>query len=245
MSNLLARIHAYGWLFLEGIQTTLLLSFVGTLAGLFLGVFLAAFSAFTPSLGQPLAQRALGRAAKVIARAYVAFVRGTPMMVQAVFLYNLLYRSLHWQPFTAGLVIVSLNTSAYMAEILRSGIQSVSTGQREAALCLGMSEGQVFRWVVLPQALRKSFPALGNEWVINIKDTSVLNAIGVTELFFQGMSVAGNTYRFTESMLLVSCIYFVLTFAVTQGLHVVEEKLKQPVYGPGRESVKEEWACIK
>lgn len=219
----------YQSLYLQGIQITLLVALTGTVLGLLLGFVLSGMRLIRITGKEHFLLRSLKRIIRFIASAYIEFVRGTPMMVQGVFLYNYFYRALQWTPVVASIIIVSLNTAAYMAEIIRSGIQSVDPGQREAALTIGMSESQAFRLIILPQAVKNAFPSIGNEFVVNIKDTSVLNVIGLSELFFQGMSVAGTTYKFTESMLIIALIYFGLTFAVTRILMVLEKRLDMPV----------------
>ena len=219
----------YQSLYLHGIQITLLVALTGTVFGLLLGFVLSGMRLIRITGKENIALRMLKRLIRFIASAYIEFVRGTPMMVQGVFLYNYFYRALQWTPVVASIIIVSLNTAAYMSEIIRSGIQSVDTGQREAALTIGMSESQAFRLIILPQAVKNAFPSIGNEFVVNIKDTSVLNVIGLTELFFQGMSVAGTTYKFTESMMIIAIIYFGLTFAITRILMVIEKRLDMPV----------------
>ena len=219
----------YQSLYLQGIQITLLVALTGTVLGLLLGFVLSGMRLIRITGKENIILRMLKRLIRFVASAYLEFVRGTPMMVQGVFLYNYFYRSLQWTPVVASIIIVSLNTAAYMAEIIRSGIQSVDTGQREAALTIGMSESQAFRLIILPQAVKNAFPSIGNEFVVNIKDTSVLNVIGLTELFFQGMSVAGTTYKFTESMMIIAIIYFGLTFAITRILMVIEKRLDMPV----------------
>lgn len=219
----------YQSLYLQGIQTTLLVALTGTILGLLLGFVLSGMRLIRITGKENIVMRLAKQGIRFLAVAYIEFVRGTPMMVQGVFLYNYFYRSLQWTPVVAAIIIVSLNTAAYMAEIIRSGIQSVDFGQREAALTIGMSESQAFRLIILPQAVKNAFPSIGNEFVVNIKDTSVLNVIGLTELFFQGMSVAGTTYKFTESMMIIAIIYFGLTFAVTRILMVIEKRLDMPV----------------
>lgn len=215
----------YQSLFYQGIRITLLVALTGTVLGLLLGFFLSGMRLIRITGKENIILRILKHLVRFIAKAYIEFVRGTPMMVQGVFLYNYFYRFLHWTPIQASIIIVSFNTAAYMAEIIRAGIQSVDSGQREAALTIGMSEGQAFRLIILPQAIKNSFPSIGNEFVVNIKDTSVLNVIGLTELFFQGMSVAGTTYNFTESMVIIAIIYFIMTFIVTRILGVIERRM--------------------
>ncbi len=125
----------------------------------------------------------------------------------------------------AGLIIVSVNTGAYMAEIVRGGIISVDKGQFEGAEAIGMTHFQTMTNVVLPQALRNIMPSVANEFVINIKDTSVLNVIGFTELFFYAKSIVFNTYATFETYLIVAVIYFVLTFSITRVLRLAEKKM--------------------
>ena len=219
----------YQNLYLQGIQTTLLVALTGTILGLLLGFILSGMRLIRISDKDNVFIKIMKIILRFLSAAYIEFVRGTPMMVQAVFLYNYFYRILQWTPMVAAIIIVSLNTAAYMSEIIRSGIQSVAPGQREAALTIGMSETQAFRLIILPQAVRNAFPSIGNEFVVNIKDTSVLNVIGLTELFFQGMSVAGTTYKFSESMIIIAAIYFGLTFITTRVLMVIEKSLGLPV----------------
>lgn len=215
-------------LFLQGIKNTLYVSLIGTIAGLGIGFILSLLRSLEVDAKDSWLMRTLKIFSVKATNFYINFVRGTPMMVQAVFIYYALYRVLNWSPMTASLWIVSFNTASYMAEILRSGIQSISKGQSEAAKALGMSKLTTFRKIIMPQALRNSFPSIGNEFVVNIKDTSVLNAIQLTELYFQGMSYAGRTYMFTETMLVLLVIYFVLTYGVTLILNQIEKTLQKP-----------------
>ena len=125
----------------------------------------------------------------------------------------------------AGLIIVSINTGAYMAEIVRGGIISIDKGQFEGAQAIGMTHSQTMWNIVLPQVLRNIMPSVANEFVINIKDTSVLNVIGFTELFFYGKSIALNTYAIFETYLVVAAVYFILTFTITRILRLIEKKM--------------------
>lgn len=212
-------------LFLTGIRNTLIVSLIGTIFGLLIGFLLSMIRSIKIGEHDSPLKRMIKKGAIGLTNFYIEFVRGTPMMVQAVFLYYSLYKAIGWTPMTASLIIVSFNTASYMAEILRSGIQSVNKGQTEAALALGMSEMKTFVKIVLPQALRNSFPSIGNEFVVNIKDTSVLNAISLTELYYQGISYAGRTFQFPEAMLVLLIIYFILTFTTTRLLAIVEKRL--------------------
>lgn len=213
-------------LFLNGAKNTLTIALVGTLLGLLFGFLLSIVRNIKIYESDSIAQKSFKRISKAVVVSYIEFVRGTPMMVQAVFLYYGLVKVLHWQPNVAGTVVVALNTTAYMAEILRAGIQSVNKGQTEAALALGMKPNKAFVKIVMPQAIRNAFPAMGNEFVANIKDSSVLNAIQVTELYYQAMAYAGRTFLFKETMLVLLIIYFILTFSTTRVLRLVEKRLQ-------------------
>lgn len=215
-------------LLFHGMLITLLVSLSGTFFGLILGLGLSSLRNLRDKEHAPVGIRLIKAMLRTIATAYIEFVRGTPMIVQAVFVYYAIYQVFKWTPVVAGVVIVSFNTAAYMSEIIRSGIQSIDEGQREAALSIGMSEAMCFRLIILPQAIRNAFPAIGNEFIVNIKDISVLNVIALTELFFMGMSVAGTTYKFPETMLILLITYFILTFSVTQILHAIEHRMNMP-----------------
>ena len=148
-------------------------------------------------------------------------------MVQAVFLYYLFKPVLHWNNFTAGMVIISVNTAAYMAEIIRSGIQSIDPGQMEAAKSLGMTNTQTMISIIFPQAIKNTFPSLGNQFIVNIKDSCMLNAISVVELFFQAQSVAGTNMRYIEVYLVVALIYLTLTTVATFVLNYIEKRINK------------------
>ncbi len=133
----------------------------------------------------------------------------------------------------AAIFIVSINTGAYMSEIVRGGIFAVDKGQFEAATALGMTHGQTMRKIVLPQVVRNILPATGNEFVINIKDTSVLNVISVVELYFSGNTIATQTYQYFQTFTIIAVIYFVLTFSVTRILRYVEKRFDTDNYTTG------------
>ena len=212
--------------FLLGIRTTLILALSGTLIGLVIGLLVGGFRAIRPDRTAPKWQKILKKAGDILARIYIEVFRGTPMMVQAVFIYYLVYTNIFkWDKMLAAVIIISINTGAYMAEIIRSGIQAVDPGQNEAARCLGLDSWQTMTEVILPQAIRNTFPAIGNELIVNIKDSSVLLIISITELMFQSNSIAGTTYRFTETYFVTAMIYLFLTGVSSIILHFIENKL--------------------
>ncbi len=220
-------IQQYGGLFLRGAWTTLLIAVVGTAVGFVIGLLVAIVRTYTLKPRSGALPDILLKIAKGILTAYIEIFRGTPMIVQAMVVYYgaLQYLGLDIEALTAAFLVVSVNTGAYMAEIVRGGILSVDVGQKEAATAVGMSHWQAMTSVVLPQAVRNTLPSVGNEFVVNIKDSSVLNVISVTEVFFQSKSAAGAYYRYFEVFFITAVIYFVLTFTFTRLLRLVEKKL--------------------
>ena len=210
-----------------GVKITLLLSIAGTIFGLIIGLLFGGLRAIGIEESDSKGTKFGKKIVHFFINAYVWFFRGTPMMVQAMFMYYGLKPFLHWEPLTAGIVIISINTGAYMVEIIRSGIQAVDKGQNEAARSLGMSATQSMLTIVLPQAIRNSFPSIGNEFIVNIKDSSMLNVISVVELFFQSTSIAGATMRFTETFISTSIIYLILTTIATLILNVIEKHMSE------------------
>ncbi len=214
------------WIY--GIQMTLLLAFVGTLIGLVIGLLLGCIRAIKVEPRDSVILKIFKKCGHYFVNIYVWLFRGTPMMVQAVFFYYLLKPILDWDVVTAGITIVSINTGAYMAEIIRSGIQAVDNGQIEGARSIGMTSPQTMFSIVLPQAIKNSFPAIGNEFIVNIKDSSMLNVIGLVELFFQTRSVAGSNMLFAETYFITAVIYLILTSVTTLLLGWVERRMNLP-----------------
>lgn len=212
-------------LFFYGVGITILFAVVGTVVGLFIGLITGGIRAIEISEYDSKISRFIKQIGKLITGFYIWVFRGTPMMVQAMFLFYLLKPMLGWTGLTAGLFIISINTGAYMAEIIRSGIQSVDKGQTEAAKSIGMTTTQTLMSIIFPQAIRNSFPSIGNQLIVNIKDSSMLNVIGVTEIYFQTTSIAGSNYKFIETFLVSIIIYLILTTLATFVLNFVEQKM--------------------
>ena len=161
---------------------------------------------------------------------YVEIFRGTPMMVQAAFIYYgaAMLFDIHMGSWTAALFIVSINTGAYMAETVRGGILSIDPGQTEGAMAIGMNHMQIMTNVILPQALRNIMPQIGNNLIINIKDTCVLSIISVVELFYNVKSIVGATYAFFPAYSIAMVIYFILTFTCSRILRIAENRMAGP-----------------
>lgn len=226
--NDVGYILANYWLdFLLGVAWTLLISLVSTLIGLLIGLIIGIIRTIPDSKNKIVL--VIQKVINFILSAYIEVFRGTPMMVQAVVIY--------WgYAFMAGgntlplipsaIVIVSINTGAYIAEIVRGGIIGIDKGQFEAAHALGMNHFQTMFHVVIPQVMKTILPAVSNEFVINIKDTSVLNVIGVTELYFMMAITVKTTYKNFPVYFIGCVIYFILTFTVTRIIKLLEKKLQ-------------------
>ncbi len=212
---------------LRGVGYTMLIALVGTVAGLLIG--LATGVLRTCPLSKNGFVRILQKILNGVIAVYVEVFRGTPMMVQAMVIYwGYAFASggetLPLIP--SGILIVSINTGAYMAEIVRGGIISVDKGQFEGAAAVGMTHWQAMLHIILPQVLRNILPSVANEFVINIKDTSVLNVIGVTELYYFAGIIKRESFQTFQTYFIICVIYFILTFSVTRILFLIEKKLQ-------------------
>lgn len=215
-------------MFLRGAWVTIYISIIGTLIGTLIGLLVGVIRTIpVPERG---VKKVFLKIINVILSVYIEFFRGTPMIVQSMVIYygSAQFLGIDINRIVAALFIVSINTGAYMSEIVRGGIVSIDKGQFEAAQAIGMSHAQTMFNVILPQVIRNILPATGNEFVVNIKDTSVLNVISVSELFFQTKSIAGNNFKYFESFSVACIIYLVLTFTITRILRAIERKLDGP-----------------
>lgn len=219
----------YQPLLYSGIKNTLIVALIGTLVGLLIGLIVGALRAISVKREASDSTKItfLKRFTYAITSIYVAIFRGTPMMVQAMFLYYLLLPVLQWTPMVAACCIISINTGAYMSEIIRAGIQSVDAGQGEAARSIGMTSMQTMRHIIIPQAIKNSFPSIGNEFIVNIKDSCVLNCIGFGELFFQAKTISGSTFSYQEAFFVAGCLYFIMTFITSMILSLIENRMNQ------------------
>lgn len=209
-----------GWLvywpyFWDGIKTTLLISAVAIVFGVILGIILALM-------------RISGiKVLSGIATAYVEFVRGTPLMIQVLFMFLGVGGIFGWSTLQAGLVAVSLNSAAYISEIIRGGIQAVDKGQTEAARSLGLNYWTTMRKVVFPQSLRSIWPSLGNEFITLIKESSIVSTIGVAELTFQTRAVTSLTYQGVVPLIISMVLYFIMTYGLSLILKAYERNMNK------------------
>ncbi len=212
--------------FLLGVAWTLIISLVATLIGLLLGLIIGIIRTIPYRKNRFVF--VIQKCINFLLVAYIEVFRGTPMMVQAVVIYwgyAFMMGGSTLPLIPSAIVIVSINTGAYIAEIVRGGINSVDKGQFEGAESLGMNHFQTMVHVILPQVIKNILPAVSNEFVINIKDTSVLNVIGVTELYFMMSVTVKMTYKNFPVYFIGCVIYFILTFSITRIIKFIEKKL--------------------
>ena len=219
--------------YLKGIENTLILAIVATVIGCVIGLVCGILTTIPCSKKDPPLKRFFTKLINVIIRIYVEVFRGTPMVLQAVFIYfGLPYFSNGQIAFRgnsgmwmAAILVVSINTGAYMAESVRGGIISIDRGQTEGAMAIGMSHVQAMVNVILPQAIRNIIPQIGNNFIINIKDTSVMFVIGFIDFFAQHRNIVGiNLMNFPSAAVEMIC-YLCLTLAASFGLRWIEKKM--------------------
>lgn len=205
----------YKYYYIVGIKITILLSFLSLIAGVIIGTLLC------------LMKMSQNKLLSIISTIYIEVVRGTPMMVQIALVYfgSYVITGVNMEGFIAALIAVSLNSAAYVAEIIRSGIQSIDKGQWEASRSLGLSNRQTMRYIILPQAIKNILPALGNEFVTLIKETAVASTIGVADLMYTSKIVQSTSYQPFNPLVIVAIIYFIMTFTLSQLIGVLERRL--------------------
>lgn len=204
--------------FLRGLGVTLQLAIIGTILGCILGFAVGTVRSIVVDPGASPVSRILMGIVKFILAAYVEIFRGTPMMVQATVVYygTMSLWGLDIPSFSAGVLVLTLNIAAYMSESVRGAVGAIDPGQIEGGQAVGMSYGQIMIHVIMPQVFKNLIPQIGNTFISAIKDTSVLNVIAVTELYFAAKSIAGTYFKFFETYLIICVIYFVLTFTMSR-----------------------------
>lgn len=207
--------------FFKGAKLTLIISLISVLFGTIFGSLLYFMKTSNLKIGKikPLA---------CIATAYVELLRGTPMVLQILMVYSgsSLFFNLNFSPLTAAIIAISLNSAAYVSEIIRAGIEAVPKGQMEAARSLGMTKWQGMLMVVIPQGVKNILPAIGNEFVTVIKESSMASFIGVGELMFTADIVKGSVYLVFEPLIIIAIFYFVMTFSLGRVILYFERRLK-------------------
>jgi len=228
-------------MFLTGIWTTVRIALIGTAAAFVLALLMVFLRIQRSARQDSDTIRILKGVGCFFSKIYITVIRGTPMMVQALILYYAgfaVFKSTGktvteinqiWSCFTSGLITVSLNSTAYLAEVLRGGIEAIDGGQNEAARSLGMTNWQAMIKVVFPQAVKNSIPAIGNEFIININDSSVLSVIGCYDLMFATTSVVGIYYKALPVYCIAAITYLILTCLSSLLMKFIAKKMDTPV----------------
>ena len=210
--------------FLDGVKNTLIIAAMSVVLGVIFGTLMA------------IMRMCRIKPLKWIATAYIEFIRGTPLMVQLMFIFyglpmvGIEFPDVSFIPnfsrFMAGIVAMSMNSCAYIAEVIRSGIQAVDEGQMEAARSIGFKYGESMKLVILPQAVKNILPALGNEFVTVIKESSIVSVIGISDLMYGAQGVIALTYRSLPCLAIAACIYFILTFISSRLIGLLEKRMR-------------------
>ena len=220
----------YSAMYLNGVKNTLILALVATVIGCVIGLVCGILNTIPYSRRDSLPKRFVLKLIRVVVRIYVEVFRGTPMVLQAVFIfYGLPYFTDNAMRFSsvwaAAILIVSINTGAYMAESVRGGIISIDPGQTEGAKAIGMTHVQTMLYVILPQALRNILPQIGNNFIINVKDTSVMFIISFTEFFAFHRYITGVNNMYFPSAAIEMIGYLTMTLIASFLLRWVEKKM--------------------
>jgi polar amino acid transport system permease protein len=219
----------YWMYYVIGAKNTVLLALLAVVIGVMIGILLA------------ICRISKNRPIRFLATAYVEFIRGTPLLVQLFIIYYGLQTigirfpdvpviseilGINFGDFMAGVITMGINSGAYVCEIFRAGIQSIDKGQSEASRSLGLSYPKTLIYVVIPQAIRNVLPALGNEFVVVIKESSIVSIIGIADLMYKANTVRGNTFQPFEPLLVAALVYFVLTFPLSKLLAHIEKRMR-------------------
>ncbi|HCJ56498.1 amino acid ABC transporter permease [Lutispora sp.] len=221
-------LNKYAWYYINGAKNTILLTCIALFFGIILGLMFA------------LLRLSDNKALKYVAVTYIEIIRGTPILIQIMILYFGVTQYISFpeipalskligydsSDFMAGAAAVAINSGAYVAEIIRAGIQSISKGQMEAARSLGLTKSMAMRYVIVPQAFKNILPALGNEFVTLIKETSVVSVIGIMELTKAGDIVRGATAKGFEPLIVAAVIYFSITFTASKLVGLLERRMR-------------------
>nr|WP_205694358.1 amino acid ABC transporter permease [Clostridium manihotivorum] len=201
--------------FITGAKYTIIIAFFTVIIGTLIGLCLS------------LMKLSKNKILRFIASIYIEFIRGTPVLVQLYLIfYGLDYVGIHFSGIVSGVITLSINSGAYVAEIIRAGINAVDKGQTEASRSLGLSHAATMRHIIIPQALKNILPALGNEFITIIKESSIVSVIGIAELMYEADTVRGNTFEPFTPLIFAAIIYFVMTFTLSKLVGAFERRLR-------------------
>lgn len=206
--------------YLTGLGNTIIMAFFACLIGVILGLILSLVIDYNEKTGKLYLLSAF-------ARMYIGIIRGTPALLQLMILYYIIFKSVNINIAVVGIISFGLNSGAYVSQIIKSGLISIPKGQEEASTMLGFNYFQTMKYVIMPQALRNVLPALGNEFITLLKETSVAGYIGILELTKASDIVASSTYDYFFPLLIVAIIYLILTLGLTKLLNFFERRLSK------------------
>ncbi len=203
--------------YLEGIKVTILISFLAILLGVIIGVLVAVVKVSTVNSKMKWLNS--------ICNIYINVIRGTPLMVQLLIIYNLIFTSRNTNEIIVGAVCFGINSGAYVSEIIRAGIESIDRGQLEAGRSLGLNYMQTMRLIIMPQAIKNILPALGNEFIVLIKETSVVSIIAVSDLLKMAQFVGSRTWDILPPLVIAAICYLIMVMGLTKLLAIFERRL--------------------
>lgn len=203
---------------LEGLMNTIIIAFFAVLIGIVIGVIIALIRNYYE-------QTKKGKVANFVAQTYVNIIRGTPVILQLMIIYYVIFKSVDINTVVVGILAFGINSGAYVSEIIRSGIISIPKGQKEAGYALGLKYGQVMQYIVLPQAIKNILPALGNEFITLLKETSVGAYIGIVELTKASDIIASRTYDYFFPLLTIAFLYLIMTLGLSKLVNKLERRL--------------------
>ncbi|WP_312640780.1 amino acid ABC transporter permease, partial [Hydrogenoanaerobacterium sp.] len=206
--------------FLNGLKATIAMALIATVIGVTIGVVIALVKN-SAKVNKRL------RWAEIICNLYVNVIRGTPVVLQLMIIYYIIFRSTNISSILVGGLAFGINSGAYVSEIVRGGIESIDKGQMEAGRSLGLSRAQTMRMIILPQAIKNILPSLGNEFVMLIKETSVAGYIGILDITKASDIVASRTYNYFFPLMFAACIYLVLTLGLSKLISILERRMEQ------------------
>lgn len=203
---------------LEGLKNTIVMAIFATLIGVILGIIIAIVKDSHEKNGKL-------KIANFICSTYVNIIRGTPVLLQLMIIYYVIFKSVEINGVLVGIIAFGLNSAAYVSEIIKAGINSINKGQLEASRSLGFNYSQSMSYVIMPQAIRNILPALGNEFITLLKETSVASYIGIVELTKASDIIASRTYDYFFPLIIIALIYLTMTLGLSKLVKLMERKL--------------------
>lgn len=203
---------------LEGLLNTVIMAFFAVIIGIILGLIVSI-------IRNDYEVNKKHKILNIISKMYVEIIRGTPVILQLMIIYYVIFKSVNINIILVGIIAFGINSGAYVSEIIRSGIKSIDKGQMEAGLSLGLKYKQVMKLIVLPEAFKNILPSLGNEFITLLKETSVGAYIGIIELTKSGDIIASRTYDYFFPLIIVALVYLILTLSLSKMVNVMERRL--------------------